>query len=48
MEARVRTHESEARLREVVEETEARCPVFNLIRDAGVKIETAWIRATDT
>ena len=44
VEARVRTWEGEARLKEVVEETEARCPVFNLIKDAGVRIEMAWIR----
>ncbi len=44
VEASVRTRESEARLKNVVEETEARCPVFNLIRDAGVQIEMVWIR----
>ena len=44
VEARVRTWEGEARLKEVVEETEARCPVFNLIEDAGVRIGMAWIR----
>jgi uncharacterized OsmC-like protein len=44
LEARVFTDESEERLREVVEETEARCPVYNLISDAGVRIETLWIR----
>ncbi len=33
------------RLREVVEETEARCPVFNLIKDAGVEVESVWIRS---
>lgn len=44
IEATVVTDESEERLREVVEETEARCPVFNLINDAGVKLEVRWIR----
>lgn len=44
VEARVRTPESEERLRKVVEETEARCPVFNLISDAGVRVEMLWIR----
>jgi uncharacterized OsmC-like protein len=44
VEARVRTHESEERLRAVIEETEARCPVFNLISDAGVRVEMLWIR----
>ncbi|MDH3293843.1 MAG: OsmC family protein [Acidimicrobiia bacterium] len=40
----VTTTEPVERLREVVEETEARCPVFNLIRDAGVNLEVSWIR----
>ena len=31
-------------LEKVVHETEARCPVYNLIKDAGVKIETVWVR----
>lgn len=44
VEARVKTNESEERLNEVVEETEARCPVYNLIKDAGVRVEMAWIR----
>lgn len=44
VEATVTTQESEERLREVVEETEARCPVFNLITDAGVDVEMVWIR----
>ncbi|WP_082837139.1 OsmC family protein [Labrenzia sp. OB1] len=44
VEACVRTRESEARLREVVEETEARCPVFNLIKDANVRTDIVWIR----
>ena len=44
VDARVTTHESEDRLREVVEETEARCPVFNLVKDAGVKLEMRWVK----
>lgn len=44
LQATVITNESEDRLREVVEETEARCPVYNLIKDAGVKLEARWIR----
>lgn len=44
LEARVFTSESKERLAEVAEETEARCPVFNLISDAGVNVETLWIR----
>ena len=42
----VKTNEDEARLLEVVKETEARCPVFNLIKDAGVEIECVWVRST--
>ncbi len=44
LQATVTTNESEERLAEVVEETEARCPVFNLISDAGVKTEMVWVR----
>jgi uncharacterized OsmC-like protein len=44
LEATVVTDETEERLREVIEETEARCPVYNLISDAGVKLEARWIR----
>lgn len=48
VEAVVTTPESEERLREVVEETEARCPVFNLVQDAGVRTEMRWIRKLPT
>ena len=44
VQATVLTDESEERLRAVVEETEARCPVLNLIRDAEVKTEMLWVR----
>jgi uncharacterized OsmC-like protein len=44
LQATVRTNETEQRLRAVVEETEARCPVYNLISDAGVNLVTRWIR----
>ncbi|MDZ4135680.1 MAG: hypothetical protein U1D06_08810, partial [Paracoccaceae bacterium] len=44
VEARVTTIESEEALRHVVEVTEARCPVFNLIKDANVRVEMVWIR----
>lgn len=44
VEATVTTSESEERLRQVVEETEIRCPVFNLVTDAGVKTEMRWVR----
>lgn len=42
--ATVTTDETEDRLRELVEETERRCPVYNLISDAGVNVETVWVR----
>jgi len=44
VEAIVITDESEKRLAEVVEETEARCPVFNLLDDAGVNLKVRWVR----
>lgn len=44
VEAHVATNETRERLHEVVEETEARCPVFNLITDANVRIDMAWLR----
>lgn len=44
VQAMVDTAESEERLRAVVEETEVRCPVFNLIKDAQVNIEMLWVR----
>jgi len=44
VEAIVATDESEERLAEVVEETEARCPVFNLLNDAGVNLKVRWVR----
>lgn len=44
LEATVTTSESEERLAEVVEETENRCPIFNLMRDADVDLEVRWIR----
>ncbi len=44
VEATVVTPEAEERLAEVVEESEARCPVFNLISDAGVNLVVRWVR----
>ena len=42
--AQVETAASERELRAVVEETERRCPVFNLLRDADVRLEMQWVR----
>jgi uncharacterized OsmC-like protein len=44
VEITVVTAESEERLAEVVEEAEARCPVYNLINDAGVNLVVRWVR----
>jgi uncharacterized OsmC-like protein len=44
VEAVVETNESEEAFASMVEETERRCPVFNLIRDAGVRLEVRWLR----
>ena len=48
VEAVVTTDESEERLAEVVEETEARCPVFNLLTDADVNMTVRWVRKPTT
>lgn len=40
----VATQESPEAFAAVVEETEARCPVMNLIVDAGVDLEVEWVR----
>jgi uncharacterized OsmC-like protein len=44
VEAVVETDEPDEELASVVEETERRCPVFNLIRDADVRLEVRWVR----
>lgn len=44
VQATVTTQESENRLAEVVEEAERRCPVFNLVVDAGVNVRMVWVR----
>jgi uncharacterized OsmC-like protein len=43
VQATVTTDESPDRLAAVVEETEARCPVYNLMVDASVNIEMLWV-----
>lgn len=48
VEAHVETEATEAELRAVVEETERRCPVFNLLTDAGVQMEVRWVRRAAT
>jgi uncharacterized OsmC-like protein len=44
VQATVSTDESEEALRKVVELTERRCPVHNLLADAQVNVEMTWIR----
>lgn len=48
VEARVTSDEDDAAFKAVTEETEARCPVLNLIKDAGVRLEFRWIRQGTT
>ena len=45
VQALVDTDEPEGRLAAVVDEPERRCPVFNLLHDAGVRLEMHSIRA---
>lgn len=40
--ARVVTAESQEALDRLVEEVEARCPVMNLMKDAGVRLDVRW------
>ena len=44
VQATVCTDEAEEALRKVVDLTERRCPVYNLLRDAQVNVEMTWIR----
>lgn len=39
-----KTHEPDSKLEELKEEVEKRCPVYSLLKDAGVKIETKWYK----
>jgi uncharacterized OsmC-like protein len=45
--AYVETDANETDLRAVVEETERRCPVFNLLSDAAVRMQMQWVRRAD-
>lgn len=38
------TQENDERLEELKNEVEKRCPVYNLLKDAGVELTTNWIR----
>jgi uncharacterized OsmC-like protein len=46
--ARVETSESDARVRELQEATDRRCPVYTLLEAAGVPIDARWERAPQT
>src|SRR5215475_7025869 len=43
----VSTAESLGKIAEVIEETEARCPVLNLLLDAKVDLRIEWLRDAD-
>ena len=43
----VKTDENLSFLEEVVNETEARCPVYNLLKDAQVSIICNWVKVED-
>jgi uncharacterized OsmC-like protein len=38
------TDEPDSRIEELKEEVEKRCPVYNLLKDAGVKVESNWYK----
>jgi uncharacterized OsmC-like protein len=38
------TQENEERIEELKNEVERRCPVYNLLKDAKVELDTKWIR----
>lgn len=48
VQATVSTAASAEDLAEVIAETEARCPVYNLIKDAGIDLEVVWVRRDPT
>lgn len=45
IEAIVETTESEERVQELKEKTDARCPVYNTLKAADVKLNSTWKRA---
>ncbi|RSK28529.1 OsmC family peroxiredoxin [Bacillus sp. HMF5848] len=42
-EVMLKTNESDKRIAKLKEAVESRCPVMNLLLDAGVKVESNWI-----
>lgn len=45
IEASVKTDESDARIQELKEKTDARCPVYTTLQAANIPIEAAWTRS---
>lgn len=43
--AKVKTTESEARIKELQEKTDLRCPVYTTLKAAGVDMISNWTRA---
>ncbi|WP_282201373.1 OsmC family protein [Collibacillus ludicampi] len=43
--AKVKTSESEDRLKELQEITDSRCPVYTTLKAAGVELESNWVKA---
>ncbi|MFD1039598.1 OsmC family protein [Virgibacillus byunsanensis] len=40
----IETDESDQRIAELKTEVERRCPVYNLLKDAGITLESSWIK----
>ncbi|MMZ57982.1 OsmC-like protein [compost metagenome] len=38
----IQTEESEEKIEQLKQEVERRCPVFNLFKDAGIKVDVKW------
>lgn len=45
VEAKVTTDESEARIKELQEKVESRCPVYTMLKEAGVDMNDTWVKA---
>ncbi|WP_280771855.1 OsmC family protein [Salipaludibacillus daqingensis] len=45
VDAKVSTSESQDRIDELKEKTDARCPVFTTLKAAGVELEANWVKA---
>ncbi|WP_412733833.1 OsmC family protein [Heyndrickxia acidicola] len=45
VDAKIKTTESEARIKELQEKTHHRCPVYKTLKAAGVDVISNWTRA---